>query len=41
MHLNSPESNPQRWRRLPKRLLRGFVLGLTLGLALTTAGLLR
>ena len=41
MHLNSPESDPRRWQRLPKKLLRGFLFGLTLGLALTTAGLMR
>ena len=41
MRLNAPESNPRRWRRLPQKLLRGFLLGLTLGLALTTAGLMR
>jgi len=38
---NSPESNPRRWHGLPQKLLRGFLLGLTLGLALTTAGLMR
>ncbi|MBS1228055.1 MAG: hypothetical protein H6R17_1332 [Proteobacteria bacterium] len=36
---NSPETC-RRWHRLSKKLLRGFVLGLTLGLALTTAGLM-
>ena len=29
----------RRWPRLPQKLLRGFLLGLTLGLALSTAGL--
>lgn len=40
MRFNSPTHRQRRWQRLPKKLLRGFVLGLTLGLALTTAGLM-
>lgn len=40
MRLNSPPSRHRRWRRLPQQLLRGFVLGLTLGLALTSVGLM-
>ena len=40
MACNSPPSRHRRWRRLPQQLLRGFLLGLTLSLALSTAGLM-
>ena len=30
----------RRWHHLPQQLLRGFVLGLTLCLALTSVGLM-
>lgn len=41
MRFDSPKYCHRRWQRLPQKLLRGFLLGLTLGLALTTAGLMR
>ena len=39
MRINSPVRH-RRWRRLPQQQLRGFLLGLTLSLALTSIGLM-
>lgn len=41
MPINSQAFAHRRWHRLPQRLWRGFLLGLTLGLAVTAAGLMR
>ncbi len=41
MRYNSPPTGHRYWQNLPRRVLRGVLLGLTLGLALSTMGLVR